>query len=248
MTVLMTFVLPAAARADCDVTENGIPDDAVATIDPGGVRHALANVGFALGGFYVGETFGNPSGGTKQGATYDGVLEFHLNGDMQKMGLWKDLCFHANAYQIHGQSITASNIGSLMAVSSFEARPATRLFELWFEQSLFEKQLAVRFGQLAADSEFLINDGGTHFLNSTWGWPSITAVDLPGGGPAYPLATPGIRVAVNPNDQPLAVAGTLNLIRGLNRRHGQRQGRQSLAEDLDKILRFTEEMVQLGER
>jgi hypothetical protein len=32
-----------------------------------------------------GETFGNPSGGTKQGATYDGVLEFHLNGDMQKM-------------------------------------------------------------------------------------------------------------------------------------------------------------------
>ena len=53
---------------DCDVTENGIPDDAVATIDPGGVRHALANVGFALGGFYVGETFGNPSGGTKQGA------------------------------------------------------------------------------------------------------------------------------------------------------------------------------------
>jgi porin len=57
----------------------------VATIDPGGVRHALANVGFALDGFYVGETFGNPSGGTKQGATYDGVLEFHLNGDMQKM-------------------------------------------------------------------------------------------------------------------------------------------------------------------
>jgi len=117
------------------------------------------------------------------------------------MGLWKGLCFHANAYQIHGQSITASDVGSLMAVSSFEATPATRLFALWFEQSMFDKRLAVRFGQLAADSEFLISDGGTHFLNGTWGWPSITDFDLPSGGPAYPLATPGVRVAITPNDR-----------------------------------------------
>ncbi len=53
---------------------------------------------------------------------------------MKKLGLWKGLCFHTNAYQIHGQSITADNILRLMAVSNIEATPATRLDELWFEQ------------------------------------------------------------------------------------------------------------------
>ena len=58
-----------------------------------------------------------------------------------------------------------------------------------------------KFGQLAADAEFLIADGGGYFLNGTWGWPSYTAADMPNGGPAYPLATPGLRLALNPNDK-----------------------------------------------
>ena len=50
----------------------------------------------------------------------------------------------------------------------------------------------MKVGQLAADAEFVISEGGGYFLNGTWGWPSITAADLPSGGPAYPLATPGV--------------------------------------------------------
>jgi len=88
-----------------------------------------------------------------------------------------------------------------MPVSSLEATDATRLFEIWFEQTMLNEKVAVRFGQLAADAEFVISEGGGYFLNGTWGWPSITAADLPSGGPAYPLATPGVRVAVNPNDK-----------------------------------------------
>jgi carbohydrate-selective porin OprB len=71
-----------------------------------GVRKTLAQSGVAFGGFYAAETFGNPSGGIRQGATYDGVLELNVNADMHRFGLWKGLCFCANGYQIHGQSIT----------------------------------------------------------------------------------------------------------------------------------------------
>ncbi len=138
---------------------------------------------------YYGEAFAN-SGGYKQGGKYDGVLDSTIDADMHKLGFWKGLCFHANGYQIHGQSITADNIGSLMPVSNLEATPATRLFELWFEQHMFDDKLAVKVGQLAADAEFVISEGGGFFLNGTWGWPSITAADMPSGGPAYPLATP----------------------------------------------------------
>jgi porin len=208
--------LPSGAWAECELTEadighgaDGIPEDVIVAIDPGGVRRALSRHGIEAGGLYYGEAFAN-SGGFNQGGKYDGVLELYLKADMHKLGFWKGLCFHADGYQIHGQSITADNIGSLMPVSNLEATPATRLFELWLEQHMFGDKLAVKFGQLAADAEFVISEGGGFFLNGTWGWPSITAADLPSGGPAYPLATPGVRVAVTPNDNFQLLVGVYN--------------------------------------
>ena len=202
VALLMSLAAPVAANAACEVpdTPNGIPEDAAFKVDVGGTRAALARAGIGVGGAYYGEAFYN-WGGFDQGGEYDGVLELYVNADMKKLGFWKGLCFQANGYQIHGNSITGANIGSLMPVSNLEATDATRLFEIWFEQTMFNERVAVRFGQLAADAEFVISEGGGNFLNGTWGWPSITAADLPSGGPAYPLATPGVRVAVNPNDK-----------------------------------------------
>ena len=96
------------------------------------------------------------SGGFKQCATYDGVLELHLDADLKKMGLWKGLCFHVNGFQIHGQSIAADYVGSLATISNLEATPATRLYELWLEQSMFNGKVRVKFGQLVADGDFFV--------------------------------------------------------------------------------------------
>ena len=116
----------------------------------------------------------------------------------------------ASAFQIHGNSITADNIGSIMPVSNLEATPATRLFELWVEQHIFNDVLAVKVGQLAADQEFILSNSYSYFLNGTFGWPSIAAADLPGGGPAYPLATPGVRVAIRPSEDLKLMIGVYN--------------------------------------
>jgi porin len=207
--------LPSAAWADCDVPANGIPEESFLTklgpawVSLGGLRPALAKGGIAVSGTYYGEAFVN-SGGFNQGGKYDGVLDLALDIDMHKLGFWKGLCFHTNGFQIHGQSITATNIGSLMPVSSLEATNATRLFELWLEQHMFNDKLAVKVGQLAADTEFILSEGGGFFLNGTWGWPSISAADLPSGGPAYPLATPGVRVAITPSDKFQLLVGVYN--------------------------------------
>jgi porin len=207
--------LPGAARADCDVPDNGIPDETLlsklgpAWASLGGLRPALAKGGIGVSATYYGEAFAN-SGGFNQGGKYDGVLDVAIDADLHKLGFWKGLCFHTNGFQIHGQSITASNIGSLMPVSSLEATPNTRLFELWVEQHMFDDKLAVKVGQLAADTEFILSEGGGFFLNGTWGWPSITAADMPSGGPAYPLATPGVRVAVTPSDKLQLLVGVYN--------------------------------------
>jgi hypothetical protein len=53
---------PGPARADCEVTDTGIPDEAAFKIDPGGGRQALAKNGIQLSGTYYGESFGNWGG------------------------------------------------------------------------------------------------------------------------------------------------------------------------------------------
>jgi porin len=200
---------PSLAANDECAGDSGIPSGVIAPVDVGHLRKSLADAGFTVGGFYLGETFGN-TGGLGQGETYDGVLWAYLLGDLHKAGLWKGLCFYADSYQIHGRSITADNIGSLAMVSDYEALPSTRLSELWLEQHLFNDHVTVRVGQLTADTEFLLSLGGSNFLDSTWTWASLPSSDLPGGGPSYPLATPGVRLALKPNDKWNLMLGVYN--------------------------------------
>jgi porin len=207
---------PLAASASCDVpterfdpfvTANGrlpIVDRLV-----GDAPSDLHAMGIDVGGAYISEPFYN-WGGFDRGGEYQGILDLYVSADMERLGLWDGLCFFANGFQIHGNSITAANIGGLMPVTSFEAVPATRLFQLWFEQYLFNETVSVRFGQLAADEEFFLSDGGGYFINGTWGWASKAAENSRGGGPAYPLATPGVRVAMTPTEQTRLMVGLFN--------------------------------------
>lgn len=185
------------ASDDLCASGSGIPSAVVAAFDVARLRRSLGEAGFSTGGSYVGESFVS-TGGLHDGTSYDGVLWTYLLGDLHRAGLWKGLCFYADAFQIHGQSITLADVGSLSTVSSYEALPSTRLSELWIEQHLFDNRLSVRFGQLTTDTEFLLSSGASNFLNSTWGWATLPSLDLPAGGPSYPLATPGVRFAIKP--------------------------------------------------
>ncbi len=209
---------PAAGQTS-DVESDripGLPEPSIGTslprdlADPGGVRSALAKRGVIFAVNYIGEVLANPTGGFRQGAFYDGRLELAVQADLEKGIGWPGLSFFANGYQIHGDSISAADLGVLMPVSFIEADPSTRLFELWLQQKLWDDRVSIRFGQLAADSEFMFSKGGQVFLNDTWGWPSIAAVNMPQNGPAYPLATPGVRLAVSPTDQLSVLIGVFN--------------------------------------
>ncbi len=183
----------------------GLPDPSIATSlpsygDPLGARSAFARQGVSYGIDYTGDVLGNVTGGTKQSAHYAGLLEGYLDGDLEKLTGTRGLSFHLDFYQIHGTSITAENIGSIVSVSNIEAFPSTRLHELWLEQVLYNGDVSVRFGQLGADSDFLISEVATRFIASTFGWTTLSSDNLPYGGPIYPFATPGVRLAVEAQD------------------------------------------------
>jgi porin len=210
-------LLPAASWADeKSETANGVPSPSIATslssdiADPGGVRAALASKGVTYQLNYIGEALSDVSGGAKRGSIYEGRLEFVLDGDLEKLAGWSGAAFHLNAYQIHGKGLSREYVGNLMPVSNIEALPSTRLYEAWFEQKLLDDKLAVRLGQLGADTEFLTSNYAGLFVNGTFGWPTVTAVDLPSGGPAYPLATPAVRLKFDPNPQSTFLLGVFN--------------------------------------
>ncbi len=167
--------------------------------DPGGLRRFLAERGISYNVIYFADVFGNAAGGIRRGAVYGGLVDAELNLDLDRLLGWQGASAQVTMYQIHGRGLTRGYVGNLLTVSAIEALPATRLFEAWFEQALFDGKLSLRLGQLAADSEFAISQTGTLFLNSTFGWPNIMAVVLPGGGPIYPLATPAVRAKYAPD-------------------------------------------------
>jgi porin len=181
------------------------------TGDWGGTRTDWENRGVRLGANYTGELLGNISGGVRRGAIYEGRLELLLNLDLEKAVGWSGATFHVNAYQIHGRGLSANDLGNnLLVVSNIEAERTTRLFDLWLQQELLDGLLSIRVGQLAADDEFIVSQYAANFVNATFGWPGITSANLPSGGPAYPLATPGVRIKLAPTSQLSVLAAVFN--------------------------------------
>ena len=206
------FAAPALAA---DARPDWLPEGSLGTglpmlADPGGLRAALWERGFKYQLNYLGDLFHNQSGGIRAGTAFSSRLELVVDGDLEKAAGWSGAAVHANAYQINGSGPTRSYVGNLMPISAIEALPATRLYEAWMEQKFADGKLAVRAGQLGADTEFIVSNYAALVINGTFGWPAITANDLPSGGPDYPLATPAVRLGFYPTDKLSVLVGLFN--------------------------------------
>lgn len=167
--------------------------------DMWGVRPWLAQYGITFTAVDINEVWGNPYGGTKQGAAYEGMTTLTLNWDPEKVLGIKHGLFNISALQIRGRQFTGENLSDLNNISGIEADRSTRLWELWYQQGFWDDKFTVRIGKLSLDQEFNISDYATMFINSSFGWSMVSSVDTYSGGVDYPLAAPGIRFAFQPN-------------------------------------------------
>lgn len=153
--------------------------------------------GLYLHGVYLGDPYGNLGGGLKRGTTFSGRLDLELDVDTAKAAGLAGGTIHANMFQIEGHDLSAHDVGNFLSINDIAALPTSRLYELWYEQKFGDK-VAVRVGQQGIDVEFLTSNYAANFINATFGWPGLPTLDLPDGGPAYPLATPAVRVKIDP--------------------------------------------------
>lgn len=181
------------------------------TGDWGGLRTALHDRGTDITLGYVGENFNVLSGGLARRGTYEGRFEFSVNSDLDKAIGWPGAKAHVTVFNIHsGGGNVAQNAGSLADPSNIDGLSTTRLFTAWLEQGLWNDRFSIRAGQLAADDEFFTAPTAGNLINGTFGWAGLLSADITNSGPAYPLATPGIRLKFQPTDSLTALAAVFN--------------------------------------
>jgi len=166
----------------------------------GGLRPILARQGITFQLNYLSDPEVNVSGGLKQGGAYAGRLEAIVEADLETALGLKGATFHVGSYQIHGNGPSQHFVGDLSFESDVEALPTTRLDEIWLEQKLLNDRASIRLGQLAADVEFSTSPSLDLIIGGAFGWHPAFAANLPSGGPAYPFATPGVRLKYEPTD------------------------------------------------
>jgi porin len=178
--------------------------------DMGGLRPVLAQYGFTLTILENIETFGNLSGGVQQGFEANGLTTVTLQMDTEKAFGLKGGTLNVSGLQVWGGDLSANNLMVLQTLTDIEAPVGVRLWELWYQQKFGDK-FDVKIGEQSLDEEFIISPSGNSlFVNGVSGWPGLPTVDLPSGGPAYPLAGLGVRGRAQVMDSVSVLAGVFN--------------------------------------
>ena len=167
-------------------------------LDVSGLRTRVAGKGITFNAQYVAEVWGNPTGGESNATVYTGLMSLQGNVDLQKLLGWQGASVSTRWYWLSGQDISAEHVGNIFTVSNIAGFPTFRMNELWFQQNFLSDRISVRVGQFGADSEFDLSTNSIVFLNTTFSWSPDLYTNIPNGGPAYPMAAPGIRLALTP--------------------------------------------------
>jgi porin len=195
-------VLLATSPAAANEPEHAGPSIASSlpyNADPAGIRKSLADRGITYNLTYINDILGNVRGGARRGFIDQGRLDGAVTVDFEKLAGLRGFSAYGNFFQIHNTGrIRRDYVGGINTIAAIEAVPTTRLWELWLEQKFWDGKASIKIGQLAADTEFYGANISNLFLQSDW--PTIAAANMPSGGPAYPLSTPGVRLKIDPTD------------------------------------------------
>lgn len=167
--------------------------------DMWGVRTTLARHGITFAVEETSEALGNATGGIHKSLDYDGLTQAVVQVNSSRAFGYYGGTFNASALQLHGINLSQRNLLSLQTASGIESDRSTRLWELWYDQKLLaEDRLDIRIGQQSLDQEWMVSTNALVFVNTMFGWPMLPSADMPGGGPAYPLSAPGVRLRYRP--------------------------------------------------
>ena len=200
VTLVLLFASPLQLQADPVTTSNpyNLLTQTRLAGEFWGCRPKVETNGVVLTAQSISDLLGNTTGGAATGTTCSGLLNLGLAVDLQKAVGWEGASFKNTWLWLYGSNLSSQYIGNALAASSIAGNPGFRCYELWFQQNLFHDVFSVRGGLLGLDTEFMTSDTSSLFVNSTFGVPALFSLNVPNSGPTYPMATPGVRLALQP--------------------------------------------------
>jgi porin len=180
-----------------------------------GVRSKLASRGIKFSLLYIGDPFGNVTGGKQRGASAYNLAAFDVTVATDKILPWPGGNFHVGFAVNFGTSLSKNYVGNSFPVQLADVADAhPRLTYLSYTQSIFENKLSVRLGRLTINSVF-----GEEFLGSEY-FKAFTSVGVDlvplgiflnaPGAFGYPDTTWGARIKFEPVNQFYVMFGAYN--------------------------------------
>jgi porin len=166
-----------------------------------GYRPKWKDLGIDLTAQSVNDMLWNTTGGASAGSACQGLLMFGAEIDTEKTFGLPGGTINTTWNWIYGRN-PSNYVGDINTVSGIAGNPAFNCYQLWYQQNLslggINDAVSIRAGLLGLDAEFCYPETALLFVNGTFGMPALMSQNLANGGPQYPMATPGVRLALRP--------------------------------------------------
>jgi len=156
-------------------------------------RRGIESHGITLGGSYTAEFSGVVTGGIRRRFDFRNLLTIDLGVDLDEAIGWSGASAFLQYLSVNpngGAKGGSNDAGDIQGYSNLESRRhLDTIYELWFQQELFDERLRFKAGKFDANSEFAFVDAAGDFANSSAGFsPTILAL------PTYPESATGAGV------------------------------------------------------
>lgn len=133
---------------------------------------------------------------SRQETIYQDNLDLTVTVDTEKAGLWPGGTLFIYGLRNHGGDPSANVIGDLQTASNIEAPDNFLVHQAWYEQQVSDGLLSILFGLYDLNSEFLVSEYGSLFLNSSFGIEPEVSGNVPVS--IFPKAGLAVRASIQP--------------------------------------------------
>lgn len=158
-------------------------------------RRTLESRGITVDAIWIAEGFYNFQGGIRTGTLATMTPNVDATFDLEKLiglsGAEARVSLEGNA----NNDPSAVLIGDLQRFTKLGAAPFIQIYDLWYQQKLFDNTFRIKAGKMDANSEFSVVNNGLEFLNSS---AQVSPTVL--GFPTYPFPSAGLTLFFTPHN------------------------------------------------
>lgn len=161
-----------------------------ATGDLFALRPRLAELGLSIGGTYTAEFTSILEGGLHQRGSFRNLLTIDAEFDPEPLLGIRGGTLFIQYLSVNPESGGSRDAGDLQVFSNIENDfHIDAIYELWYEQSLFDDLIRLKLGKIDANTEFAFVEAAGDFANSSAGFsPTIFAF------PSFPDSATSINI------------------------------------------------------